>query len=229
MKNLPWKSPKGDWLSPGAAAILFALPLLFFVSSSLLVLFTTSTLLISSSGDEFIAPSTAGSAIFVSPPPEEVVLGESTVGEKARPIILRDFLASYHSPLVPYANLILEISEKYGLDWRLLTAISGNESLFGRKTPERTYLNPLNLSDPECYNAWGWGVHSRGTLCFSNWEEGIEAVARGLRKNYLDQGLVTIEQIMTRYAPVSVANGAGWDNSINFFMERLENAEYYRQ
>lgn len=205
MKTLPW------------GAILFALPLLFFASSSLLVLFSTSTLLISSSADEFIAPPTAGSAIFVSPPPEGVVLGESTVGEEARPIILHDFLASYHSPLVPYANLILEISEKYGLDWRLLTAIAGNESLFGRVTP------------PDCYNAWGWGIHSRGTLCFSNWEEGIEAVARGLRKNYLDQGLVTVEQIMTRYAPVSVANGTGWESSINFFMERLENAEYYRQ
>ncbi len=205
MKTLPW------------GVILFGLPLLFFASSSLLVLFSTSALLISSSADEFIAPPTAGPAIFGSIPPGGIVLGESVVPAEARLTILGDFLASYHSPLVPYASFILETSEKYGLDWRLLTAISGNESLFGRVTP------------PNCYNAWGWGIHSRGTLCFSNWEEGIEAVARGLRKNYLDQGLVTVEQIMTRYAPVSVANGAGWDNSINFFMERLERAEYYRQ
>src|SRR4030067_898330 len=107
------------------------------------------------------------------------------------------FFAS-SSPLVPYTDFILETSEKYGLDWRLLTAISGNESLFGRVTP------------PDCYNAWGWGIHSRGTLCFSNWEEGIETVARGIKKNYIDQGLVTVDQIMLKYAPVSVRNATGW-------------------
>ncbi|MEX0887795.1 MAG: hypothetical protein WDZ67_00205, partial [Patescibacteria group bacterium] len=126
--------------------------MLFFLSSSLVVLFSTSTLLIASSAEEPISPPAAGSAIFTSPPPEGVALGESTIAREARPLILKRFLASYKSPLVPYADFILETSEKYGLDWRLLTAISGNESLFGRVTP------------PDCYNAWGWGIHSRGTL-----------------------------------------------------------------
>ena len=197
-------------------AILIALPILFFASSSLVALFSTAAILVSSSPDKFIELPTAGSAIFTSPPPEGIVLGESVVAEGARPIILRRFLASYLSPLVPYTDFILEVSEKYGLDWRLLTAISGNESLFGRVTP------------PDCYNAWGWGIHSRGTLCFSNWEEGITAVARGIKRNYIDQGLVTVEQIMMKYAPVSVANGTGWNKSINWFMERLENAQNYR-
>ena len=198
-------------------AILIALPLLFFASSSLVLLFSTSSLLVASSAKESISPSTAGPAIFGSIPPGGIVLGESVVPAEARLTILGDFLDSYHSPLVPYASFILETSEKYGLDWRLLTAISGNESLFGRVTP------------PNCYNAWGWGIHSRGTLCFSNWAEGIEAVAQGLKENYIDQGFVTVEQIMMKYAPVSVANGAGWNDSINFFMERLERAQNYRQ
>lgn len=197
-------------------AILLVLPLLFFLSSSLVILFSTSTLLIASSADEVINPPAAGSAIFTSPPPEGVALGESTVAKEARPIILRRFLESYHSPLVPYTDFILETSEKYGLDWRLLTAISGNESLFGRVTP------------PDCYNAWGWGIHSRGTLCFDNWKEGIVAVAKGLKRNYIDQGLTTVEEITLKYAPVSVANGTGWNNAINFFMERLEHAQNYR-
>lgn len=207
---------------PGAAVILFSLPLLFFASSSLLVLFSTSTLLIASSADEFVAPTTAGWAGFGITPPEGLVLGESAVKAEARPLILKEFLESYHSPMVPYANLILETSEKYGFDWRLLTAISGNESLFGRVMP----ANPI--TGGECYNAWGWGIHSRGTLCFDNWEEGIETVGRGIKENYVDQGLVTVDQIMLKYAPVSVANGTGWNESINFFMERLERAENYR-
>lgn len=197
-------------------AILLALPMLFFFSSSFLVLFSSSTLLIASSAEDHISPSTAGSAIFSSPPPEEIVLGESAVAKEARLLILKEFLESYHSPLVPYADLILKTSEKYELDWRLLTAISGNESLFGRVTP------------PDCYNAWGWGIHSRGTLCFADWPEGIEAVARGIKENYIDQGLKTVEEIMLKYAPVSVANGTGWNESINWFMERLEHAQNYR-
>lgn len=197
-------------------AILLVLPLLFFLSSSLVVLFSTSTLLIASSAEEPISPPAAGSAIFTSPPPEGVALGESTIAREARPLILKRFLASYKSPLVPYADFILETSEKYGLDWRLLTAISGNESLFGRVTP------------PDCYNAWGWGIHSRGTLCFDNWEEGITAVAKGLKRNYIDQGLKTVDEIMLKYAPVSVANGTGWNENIKWFMDRLERAQNYR-
>lgn len=203
--------------------ILIALPLLFFASSSLGLLFSTSSLLVASSANNVIAPATAGPAIFGSTPPSGIGLGKSVVPAEARLTILRDFLASYHSPLVPYASFILETSEKYGLDWRLLTAIAGNESLFGRVMP------PHPLTGGSCHNAWGWGIHSRGTLCFDNWEEGIVTVAQGLKKNYLDQGLITVEQIMLKYAPVSVANGRGWDKSINFFMERLEQARYYRQ
>jgi len=222
MKFLPRKSPKGD-RSVRTATVLIALPLLFFASSSLGLLFSTSSLLVTSSAEETIRPTTTGPTIFGSIPPAGIVLGESAVPAEARLAILRSFLASYHSPLVPYAELILETSERYGLDWRLLTAIAGNESLFGRVMP----VNPLTGGN--CYNAWGWGIHSRGTLCFSSWEEGIETVARGLKKDYLDQGLRTVEQIMLKYAPVSVANGSGWDNSINFFMERLERAQNYRQ
>ncbi len=204
-------------------AILIALPLLFFASSSLVLLFSTSSLLVASSEEEPISPATTGSAIFGSTPPSGIVLGETAVPAEARLTILRNFLSSYHSPLVSYASFILETSEKYGLDWRLLTAIAGNESLFGRVMP----ANPL--TGGECFNAWGWGIHSRGTLCFDNWKEGIVTVAQGLKKSYIDQGLVTVEQIMLKYAPVSVANGSGWNNSINFFMDRLERAQNYRE
>ncbi len=65
----------------------------------------------------------------------------------------------------------------------------------------------------------GWGVHSRGTLGFSGWEEAIETVARGLREDYLDQGLVTPEQMMTKYTPLS--NGS-WAFGIRQFMGEME-------
>jgi len=129
------------------------------------------------------------------------------VGADARSIIIRQYLAKYSSPLEPYADLIFQISQKYDLDYRLLVAIAQQESNLGKKIPANSY------------NAWGWGVHSQGTLGFSNWEEAIEVVARGLRKDYLDQGLVTPEQIMTKYTPLS--NGS-WAFGVRQFMGEME-------
>jgi len=197
-------------------AILLALPLVFFATAAAAVLFSASGLLIASTADEMIEVEPSG-FLFGSLPPSEIVLGESTVSQEARPIILRDFLRSYHSPLAPHSDLILSVSEEFGLDWRLLTAIAGAESTFGRNVPD------------SCFNAWGWGIHSRGTLCFSSWPEGIWAVGRGLRDKFLDDGLTTIEEIMARYAPISLENGGSWGRAVTYFMEELEQASYYSQ
>ncbi len=196
-------------------AIILALPLIFFATSSFAVLFSASGALIASSADDPISAPSSSSALFGSLPPEGIVLGETTVSEKARPIILKKFLESYHSPLAKYSDYILSVSAEYDLDWRILTAIAGAESTFGRNIPDN------------CYNAWGWGIHSRGTLCFGSWKEGIRTVARGLKEKFLDDGLNTIDEIMARYAPVSLANGGSWAQAVTYFMDQLEHAEYY--
>lgn len=205
MKTLPW------------GAILIALPLLFFTIASFALLLSASKLVLSSSSNRALAASTVGSQIFISPPPSEGnVLGESSVTPEARPIILRKFLESYHSPLAKYSDLILEVSGEYNLDWRLLTAIAGAESTFAQKVIEG------------CNNAWGWGIHSRGTLCFDSWEEGIRAVAKGLREKFLNDGLKTVDEIMARYAPLSLENGGSWGYAVRYFMAQLERAEYHQ-
>lgn len=195
-------------------AILIALPLIFFATSSAAVILSVSGMLIASTADEQIEIEPGG-FLFGSLPPDEVVLGESTVSQEARPVILREFLRSYHSPLAPHSDLILSVSQEFGLDWRLLTAIAGAESTFGRNAPEN------------CFNAWGWGIHSRGTLCFESWPEGIRTVGRGLRDKFLADGLTTIDQIMARYAPISLENGGSWARAVTYFMEELERASYY--
>jgi len=127
---------------------------------------------------------------------------------------MKSFLESYHSPLANYSNVILSVSEELGLDWRLLTAIAGAESTFCRTIPD------------ESYNCWGWGIHSRGTLRFSSYEEGIRTVAKGLKEKFLDDGLTTIEEIMARYAPLSLEKDGSWAYAVNYFMNQLEHAEY---
>lgn len=125
----------------------------------------------------------------------------------ARPVIIRQYLEKYHSPLSPYADYIFSVSQKYNLDYRLVVAIAQQESNLGKKIP------------PGTYNAWGWGIHSQGTLGFSSWEEGIEAVARGLREDYLDKGFVSLEQIAARYAPPSQE---AWAFGVGQFMREME-------
>lgn len=208
---------KGEPLSAKSLVLLSSLPLLFLFAVSSALLFSAAYLTSHPLALPKLLRATTNYSIFGTQPPAPVVLGESYIPKEAKPLILRRFLESYHSPLAPYANYILEVSEKYNLDWRLLTGIAGNESLFGRVIPYNSY------------NAWGWGVHSRGTLKFGSWEEGIEKVAQGLKKNYIDKGLTTIDLIMTKYAPVSVANGYPWADNVRFFMERLEQGKGYRE
>lgn len=138
---------------------------------------------------------------------------EAIVSGDARPVIVRNYLERYNSPLVPYADLFIEKADEYGLDNYLLpVAIAQQESNLGKITP------------PECHNAWGWGIHSRGTLCFESWEEGIDIYIRDFSSNY---GKITkiededemLQALMERYAPVSIeaADGA-WAKGIKQFL-----------
>lgn len=125
----------------------------------------------------------------------------------ARPVLIRDYLRKYRSPLVPYADLIFATSQKYGLDYRLLIAIAQQESNLCKKIP------------PGSHNCWGWGIHSRGTLKFSSYPEAIEEVARGLKEEYIDKGLTTPEEIMRKYTPLS---DGSWAFGVRQFMQELE-------
>lgn len=203
-------------LSPNLLVFLL-LPFVFLFVTSCALLLSSGYLLAHPSAPPKLLDRTTNYALFSTQPPTPVMMGESYVSKEARPHLMRQFLESYRSPLAPYTDYILEVSEKHGLDWRLLVGIAGNESLFGRVVP------------PDSYNAWGWGVHSRGTVRFRSWEAGIERVAKSLKEDFIDQGLTTIELIMTKYAPVSVANGYPWADNVKWFMERLEEGKGYRE
>lgn len=134
------------------------------------------------------------------------VAGEISAAD-ARGEILKAYLNFYNSPLEPYSDFTVEMADKYSLDFRLTTAIAQQES------------NLCKLIPPGSYNCWGWGIHSKGTLGFSSYRQGIEEVSRGLREEYLNKGFVTTEQIMSKYTPLS--NGS-WAFGINKFMSEME-------
>lgn len=132
----------------------------------------------------------------------------------ARPLIIEEFLKKHSSPLEPHdywGRFLTELADKYQLDFRLLPAISMQESNLCKKIPQGSY------------NCLGLGIHSRGTWHFERFEDNFEAAARILRQNYIDKGLVTPDEIQTKYTPGS--NGS-WEFAVNHFMDVLEKAEF---
>lgn len=120
-----------------------------------------------------------------------------------RVVILRRFFKKYNSPLYPYADEFVETADKYGLDWRLVPAITGVESTFGKRIPYNSY------------NAYGW---ANGAYNFESWDESIEVVSSTLRYKYIDRGAYSVDQIGRIYAPPS----STWAYKVKFFMRRID-------
>ncbi len=130
--------------------------------------------------------------------------------EDAVPTMVKNYLKKYQSPMLEAADELVTIARKYELDPFLLLAIAQCESNLGKKMP------------PQCYNPFGWGIHSAGTLCFSSWTEGFEKVAQGLRQNYLNKGLEKPEEMMLKYNLNSVNNANGkWAKCVKKFLEEI--------
>lgn len=126
---------------------------------------------------------------------------------------LRGYLKAKGSPLASKAAEMVTTADKYHFDWRLLPAIAGKESSFGKKIPwDKEGQKPS-------YNAWGWGIYGDQILSFSSWDEGIEKVGAGLHNGYFDKSLVTVEGIMHYFTPRS--NGS-WARDVSYFMEEIE-------
>ena len=117
-----------------------------------------------------------------------------------------NFLKGYGSPMAGLGSVYVAAGKKYGVDPRLVAAISGAESSFGKHVPGGTH------------NAWGWGPGEP----FDSWQEGIATVTRGLKSGYIDQGRVTPAQIVPKYAPGSDGNDeTHWSGLVSQFMKEL--------
>lgn len=120
-----------------------------------------------------------------------------------RVYVLRDYLESHNSPLSEYSEEFIEYADKNQLDYRLVPAISGVESTFGKRIPKNSY------------NAYGW---ANGEYAFKSWEDSIEHVSGTLRTKYIDKGAVSIWAISRRYAPPSRT----WGFKVKYFMNKID-------
>jgi hypothetical protein len=120
-----------------------------------------------------------------------------------RVIRLKNYLEGHNSPLSEHAQNFVESADRYDLDWRLVPAITGVESTFGKRIPYNSY------------NAYGW---ANGEYRFTSWDESIDHVSRSLREKYYDRGAENINKIARRYAPPS----SSWSWKVKFFMEKID-------
>lgn len=140
------------------------------------------------------------------------IVSSTVLTDSSTPLIIENYLKRYRSPLLPFKDAIILYSQKYNVNPKLIVAIAQQESNLGKISPEN------------CYNAWGWGIHAGGTTCFSNWDEAIETVTRGISKSYCTKGLCDNPcEMMKKYTPKS--NGS-WCFGINHFLEEMETGNF---
>jgi hypothetical protein len=150
----------------------------------------------------------SGVQVYASLPPRLPTVSDQIGVKDARPEIIRQYLAYYDSPITPYADEIVKTADKYKLDYRLIVAIAQQES------------NLCKVIPPGSYNCWGWGINSESNLGFDSFQDGIDTVSRGLRTQYLDEGLKTVNDIMSKYNPISP--GGAWAKGVSEFMDQME-------
>ncbi|MDO8609541.1 MAG: hypothetical protein Q7R95_03250, partial [bacterium] len=131
----------------------------------------------------------------------EIQLGDARIAN------LKTFFRKYNSPLYDVADVIVKASDTNQFDYRLLPAIAMQESNLCKYIPENSF------------NCWGWGIYGDTVTRFESYEEAINTVSRGIKKNYIDKGLITATTIMEKYTPSS--NGS-WAHGVNTFLRALE-------
>ncbi len=148
----------------------------------------------------------SGVRVYASLPITQPSISAYATAGDARAALIKQYLVMYNSPLIPYSDYIVKAADKNGIDFRLITAIAQQES------------NLCKIIPPDSHNCWGWGITSVSSLSFDSYEQGIDTVSKGLKENYIDEGYVSIADIMSKYTPMS--NGS-WAHGVNTFLDDI--------
>ncbi|QNR70530.1 peptidoglycan DD-metalloendopeptidase family protein (plasmid) [Paenibacillus peoriae] len=92
-------------------------------------------------------------------------------------------------------DVFIEAATNNNIDPVLLMSIAMHETSYGKSPAVKNKNNPGGLMRPK-----------GGLMTFATLEEGIEFMAGNLNRLYISQGLVTIEQVGNKYAPVGAKN-----------------------
>ena len=180
------------WFGAAITCLIFSILFSFYLSTSKILL-----------------PINQNFKLYAALPSNSSELSDSVISKDARSKIIENFLRRYNSPLAEYGDDFVSVADKYNLDYRLLPSIAMQESNGGKKI--------INDS----YNPFGYGIYTGSVIKFSSWEQAIERVGKALREDYINLGLRSPEQIMTKYTPPSLALGGTWAKGVSSFMVEL--------
>jgi hypothetical protein len=140
------------------------------------------------------------------------ILGTNVIAADSRALLLESFLTQYHSPLAPYADLIVRHADENGIDFRLTVAIAMCESNLGKHMPTQ-----------DSYNAWGIAVYTgqQSGAAFEDWPHAIEWVSRYIKEHYYNKGIIDLKDIGAIWAPPSVEKGYSWTNCVDSFQKSI--------
>lgn len=117
--------------------------------------------------------------------PETVMVVSVVAKPDDRAARLKKYLQAQGSPMANDAAALVQIADKYDLDWTLLPAIAALESQYGK------------MLLPGSFNPYGW---NNGRAYFGSFAASSEEVAAGIRSRYQPSGEVTAWGIGPRYA-----------------------------
>ncbi len=152
----------------------------------------------------------ANNAPIVSPEPEvgmartrlriDALDPRNRPPEESAVLALQKFLNSYRSPMAPHAAEILTASARYGVDHRLVVAIAGVESTFGRHC--------------RGFNAWGW---NNGSTRWISWPASIDSYTKAFARGYPDRA--NIKRFARRYNPNTPT---AWASKVTYFITAID-------
>ena len=149
--------------------------------------------------------STSKPIAYAALPSNVNVVSDSVQQEDGRIARVSTFLASFNSPLTPYASLIVADADKYGIDYRLLPAIGAQES------------GECNKEISGTHNCWGYGIYGKKVTIFDSYDQGIDTITRYFAKKK-ENGVNTLEEIGSIYNPT---DHNSWQAHVASFMAQL--------
>jgi len=146
--------------------------------------------------------------VFAALPSFDQQIQTSIKTADARPEIIRQYLNKYSSPLEPYSDLIVQLSDQYNFDYRWLVAIAQQESGLCLHTPDNSF------------NCWGWGIYGDKVTRFDNYEDALRRISPQFTKIFL-KGDHSKEpsEVMKTYTPPS---DGSWATGVSTFFDDLD-------
>lgn len=139
------------------------------------------------------------------PSTQNVMDASATLSDK-RVQSLESFFTLYHSPLLLYAQEIVDKADAYNIDYRLLPAIAMQESILCKKALAKAP-----------YNCWGFGIYGKKITSFGSYDEAIDTITRYFA-NKKDKGVSTLEEIGKIYNP---GNTNHWIENVTLIMNKI--------